>query len=169
MSVDEDSFIVIEETPSMLQYSILDSMSSNRSIEHDTKLDGTNVSGDETNTALFASALSQSSPSSVDAVPKIAANIDDLSIQSDGLAMPTNQTNVSTHSQKSAEVSGHHAPMSKSTLAHSFLLGDINCDIMKVKPHTHKETWNTKFGAVSKLFFVSRRYFHSAELFASPR
>lgn len=128
MSIDEDSFIVIEETPSLLQYSILDSIS-NHPIEQDTKLHSTNVIGDETNTTLFASALSNSNQN-VDATPSIDNCAEKFSIKTEEM-MQSDLTNVSTNTQKSSEFNGHNTPMSKKTLAHSFLLGDINCDIMK--------------------------------------
>lgn len=133
MSTDEDlSFVVIEQTPSMLQFSLLDSISSECSNEQSTKSHETNAIVDDTNSSLFASALPQTT-NSVDVLPKIDKNVENASIHSNGL-MLSNVSNVSTNTntQKSYEGNGHYTPTSKSSLAHSFLLGDINCDIMKV-------------------------------------
>lgn len=132
MSADEDSFIVLEETPSMLQFSILDSISSNRPIEQDTKLHSTNVISDETNTTLFTSAFSQDNQN-VD----LSSYIDDKSVECLSMKcdemMQSNVSDISTNTPKSSEVSASHTSISKNTLAQSFLLGDIDCDIMKVR------------------------------------
>lgn len=163
MSGNEDSFIVIEETPSMLQYSILDSISSNCAIEQDTTQHSKSVIGDETNTTLFASALSQSNQD-VDVMSNIDKCVENLSIQSVEL-MQSNVTNVSANTQKSSECYGHHVPMSKNTLAHSFLLGDIDCDIMKVREervHFCMSTFCPNLILLCSVFFS----FHHAELFA---
>lgn len=132
-TADEDSFIVIEETPSMLQFSLLDSISSNRSNEQSAKLHESNASAVDTNSSLFSSALPQTTDS-VDAMPKIDKNVENTSIQSNGsmLSNVSHVTSAHTNTQKSHDGNGHFTPTSNNTLAHSFLLGDINCDIMKV-------------------------------------
>lgn len=128
MSADEDSFIVIEETPSMLQFSLLDSIASNRSIEPGPKLNGI---VDEPNSSLFASALPPSHTNSVDVTSKNDKKDEQISFQSNEM-MHSNVSNASANTPKSFELNGLQTPSPKSTLAHSFLLGDINCDIMKV-------------------------------------
>lgn len=128
MSTDEDSFIVIEETPSMLQFSILDSISSNRSNGPSSE---TNAHVDEINSSLFASALPPQPSDGVALTPKIDKNFENTSIKSNGM-MHSNVSNISAHTQKSLESNGLQTSSPKSSLAHSFLLGDINCDLMKV-------------------------------------
>lgn len=129
MSADEDSFIVIEETPSMLQFSLLDSLASKRTNEQDPKLDGVL---NETTSSLFASALSPSShTNSVDASPENGKKDENISLQSESM-MHSIVSNASHGSSKPFKSNGLQTPTPKSTLAHSFLLGDINCDTMKV-------------------------------------
>lgn len=129
MSADEDSFIVIEETPSMLQFSLLDSITSNRSNDQGKK---PNDIVDETNSSLFASALSPSHTNSVEVTSKSDKKDENVSLHSIEM-MHSNVSNASANTHKSFEMNGLQMPSPKSTLAHSFLLGDINCDIMKVK------------------------------------
>lgn len=133
MSADEDSFIVIEETPSMLQFSLLDSIASNRSIEPESGQKSVNGTVNETNSSLFASALSPSHTNSVDFTSRNDKKDEQTSLQSNGM-MHSNVSNASASTPKPFELNVLQTPTPtpKSTLAHSFLLGDINCDIMKV-------------------------------------
>lgn len=116
MSVDEDSFIVIEETPSMLQFSILDESSAN------------SASIIENNSLFETNSLQQQLDKIIDNTANNVKSMDTKYATSSSEKLfsisPTKQPN-------SNDTSAHTSP--NLTLAHSFLLGNINCDTMKVK------------------------------------
>lgn len=122
MSADEESFIVLEETPSMLQFSLLDSLTLNS--QNDT-LDSTDTiaSNVKINGSAISDYPSRSQPPSIQNAQQMKSMENDHSFAS------LNAENISSMMTQN-EVSCQTPP--KTTLAQSFLLGDINCDKMKV-------------------------------------
>lgn len=118
MSVTDDSFIVLEETPSMLQFSLLDT----------SVLDtGTITKSIDTSTLeINRNELAENSTKCID---KIKDSIADLSF-----AIPSTSVNNGSYEKVLNDVDDHQQKQTppKTTLAQSFLLGDINCDKMKV-------------------------------------
>lgn len=133
MSTDEESFIVLDETPSMLQYSILDaSLLNTESIISKNSLSSANNS-------LLLNALQENDgqTSSTETSEKTNANrisstANDLSRICSNENRPKSVQNSFTSSQQAVlgEINGR--PHSTTTLAQSFLLGAIDCDTMKV-------------------------------------
>lgn len=133
MSADEESFIVLDETPSMLQYSILDaSLLNTESIISEHSLNSAN------NLLLSNALQNDSQSSSMDTSEKMSANCiastaNDLS----RISLNENQPKSVQSSFKSSqqpvlsEINGRPHPTT--TLAQSFLLGAIDCDTMKVR------------------------------------
>lgn len=132
MSADEESFIVLDETPSMLQYSILDVssfntesiisknslyMTNNSSVAHSLEVDGKNKS-------IEASDLK----SSVDTT----STVDDLARMTLNGNVRKSSTNSISSLQQPVLSETNGRQQSKATLAQSFLLGAIDCDTMKV-------------------------------------
>lgn len=122
MSADEESFIVLEETPSMLQFSLLDSLTLN---SHNETLDNTDTI--KFNVNIIESATSDHSVRLEEPSIKFEEQI--KSTESDLSFASLNAESISTAMAQS-EDSSKTPP--KTTLAQSFLLGDINCDKMKV-------------------------------------
>lgn len=118
----EESFIVLEETPSMLQFSLLDSLTlnsenvleNNASIESNINTNGSANNPDHINLLAEPSMKFDS---------KIKSTDNDLSFAS------LNAESIASVMTQNEEKS--RSPP-KTTLAQSFLLGDINCDKMKV-------------------------------------
>lgn len=124
MSTTDDSFIVLEETPSMLQFSllgtsILDNGTKTNSID-DTKY----FSGLEFSPSVTSGCLTDLNG----AIKNSIANLSSVSEYPSTSATKSQSVNIDTkigdHQQKQTPP--------KTTLAQSFLLGDINCDKMKV-------------------------------------
>lgn len=124
MSADEDSFIVLEETPSMLQFSILDTSAVNKQCAENNGLF-------ETNTFLSDNEIDIGDMRVKQEIVN-ASNVLNL-IETKGENQPTAVT-ASTEMKKQMlhEVIFAHQATPTISLAHSFLLGDINCDKMKV-------------------------------------
>lgn len=102
---DEESFIVLEETPSMLQFSLLDSLMSNTSIKKDDS--------------------NETIPSILQGVNRTESN------PTNGAVFEIDSPLSSLSSIKNSMDVYAGTPL-KTTLAQSFLLGDINCDKIKV-------------------------------------
>lgn len=106
MSGDEESFIVLEETPSLLQYSLCSSIT------------------EITDPGSYMQSLT------------LPSNMASVSEESTQTSLPPYEPNGTSKSQQSngeddeKESTENGAP--KSTLAESFLLGAIDCDTMKV-------------------------------------
>lgn len=98
---DEESFIVLEETPSMLQYSLLNSSMSRTSIQNETSNGNLLIK-----TESLSDAPETKNPIALEKFDTKIPQVDVI------------KTDPST-------------PL-RTTLAQSFLLGDINCDKMKV-------------------------------------
>lgn len=107
---DEESFIVLEETPSMLQFSLLDSSMSNTSIKKDDS--------NETIPSILQGVNRTEPPTKISNPTNGAVFEFDSPLSS--LSSIKNSMDVYTGK-----------PL-KTTLAQSFLLGDINCDKIKV-------------------------------------
>lgn len=128
MSADEESFIVLDETPSMLQYSILDaSLLNTESIISEKSLNSAN------NLLLSNALQNDGQSSSIDTSEKIGTNC----TTSTRISLSENQSKSVQSSFKSSqqpvlsEINGRPHPTT--TLAQSFLLGAIDCDTMKVR------------------------------------
>lgn len=129
MSADEESFIVLDETPSMLQYSILDaSLLNTESI----------ISTDSLNSAsnlLLSNALqNDGQSSSIDTSKKTSANcIKSTSLNEiqPKLVQSSFKSSQQPVLSEINELNGRPHPTT--TLAQSFLLGAIDCDTMKVR------------------------------------
>lgn len=132
MSADEDSFVVLEETPSMLEFSVLESLSSA------TERVSASWNRTEKNSEMINSSLERENDNIKilqisDEKPKLGASniFANLHIGENS----SNIQNISPNDTTVEILSGTYNGEStspKSTLAHSFLLGDINCDKMKV-------------------------------------
>lgn len=110
---DEESFIVLEETPSMLQFSLLDSLTSNTSNKDDSI---ENSAQNETETTSIVKMDKQHSP-----LCNVSKKKDE---RMNSAIIDSDPPNIVSD------------PL-KATLAQSFLLGDINCDKMKVPYSVH--------------------------------
>lgn len=118
MSVDEDSFIVIEETPSMLQFSLLDQSSTN------------NASITENNSLFETCSFQQQQlDKEIDNTTNNVKSIDS-NYASKSTSSSEKLFSFSPTKQPKSNDSAHTSP--NLTLAQSFLLGNINCDTMKV-------------------------------------
>lgn len=122
MSAIDDSFIVLEETPSMLQFSLLDS----------SILDSETLTKSIDTKSLSTIEISASSTKFDD---KIKDSIADLSSEflstSITKTQPVNYISAENVLNDVDDRQKTQTPP-KTTLAQSFLLGDINCDKMKV-------------------------------------
>lgn len=136
MSADEDSFIVLDETPSMLQYSILDSstLSGDSIIERQSVItNGSEKPNDiwykEPAKVSVVDGPSKASIPSSNAVEDIAQISLPISESSQETSFKSNL--VSSLTQTTSPPNTTRTP-AKTTLAQSFLLGAIDCDTMKV-------------------------------------
>lgn len=130
MSADEDSFVVLEETPSMLEFSVLESLSSatdcvisNRSpIEKNSEMINSSLQRENDNAKILEKPEQK---------PKFGTSniFSNLYIGENSSKLQNTSLNDTTTEMMSEPYNGGSP---KSTLAHSFLLGDINCDKMKV-------------------------------------
>lgn len=144
MSADDESSIVIldetpsmleYETPSMLQYSILDASSLN----HESIISENN--SDSANNLMLSNGLQnggQSSSTSLDTSGKTCA--DSIINTANGPAriysnenQPKSVQSSLTSSQQPVLSETNGRPHPTATLAQSFLLGAIDCDTMKVR------------------------------------
>lgn len=132
MSADEESFIVLEETPSMLQFSLLDSLTLNSqgdTLESaDTTKSSININGSVINGSVVNGSASTDHPSRSQE-PSFQFGNQMKSTESDLSFASLNAESISSTMTQN-EVKSRTPP--KTTLAQSFLLGDINCDKMKV-------------------------------------
>lgn len=122
MSAEEESFIVLDETPSMLQFSLLDSLTLNseKDLENNHSID----SNINTNRSVNNDHTSILTEPSMKFDNKIKSTDNDLSFVS------LNAESISSVMTQNHQEQSRSPP--KTTLAQSFLLGDINCDKMKV-------------------------------------
>lgn len=124
-ATDEESFIVIDETPSMLQFSLLDSLTLNSTndLEHENSIAShTNgiTSNENGNINFNIKPMEQSSIKLENSMRNAENDVSFGSFNADSFQSATTQH----------DLIGQTPP--KTTLAQSFLLGDINCDKMKV-------------------------------------
>lgn len=128
MSAIDDSFIVLEETPSMLQFSLLDS--SILDTEITTKSIDTNksLSSLEINASASSEISTKFNDKIKDAIAELSSEILSTSITK---TQPVNYISSENVLNDVDDRQQNQTPP-KTTLAQSFLLGDINCDKMKV-------------------------------------
>lgn len=132
MSGDEESFIVLDETPSMLQYSILDA-----SLLNDESIISKNHLNCSANSSLLSNDVHLNS---IDTLAKKSAN-PDTSAANERTGQSINEMQLKSVSSPFtsasqpvlSEMNGGRQHPTTTTLAHSFLLGAIDCDTMKVR------------------------------------
>lgn len=123
MSGDEDSFIVIDETPSMFQFSMLDTQNNqfaidNSSIFESTQSNGFQLENNKPNHDSHIKHLNDTSGGSA-------------SLQSIENALISASKPIPSIKEQSLKESNVRTSP-KTTLAQSFLMGDINSDTIKV-------------------------------------
>lgn len=125
MSDIDDSFIVLEETPSMLQFSLLDTSISNNEI--DTNSMDKSLCTIDINPILL-------STSSLKVADQTKDTTNDFSpIAKIPAILPVNNISTESVSNNIDKNRQQKQTSLNTTLAQSFLLGDINCDrILKV-------------------------------------
>ncbi|XP_055307839.1 NF-kappa-B essential modulator isoform X2 [Sitodiplosis mosellana] len=121
MSAD-DSFIVLEETPSMLQFSLLNTPGHHPSSLLNTSILDTGTITKGIDTENSSNVLSDAASKFND---EIKESIVDLSSTLSTKSQSVNNINADVDDQQRKQ------KPPKTTLAQSFLLGDINCDKMK--------------------------------------
>lgn len=122
MSAEEESFIVLDDTPSMHQFSLLDSsISESEVILGNNSLFATNIDNERRNQDSLDVFFEAPSKRNGNLQPA-TDNLPSVSMKEEGNT-PTNN-----------HLSNCLVPPN-ATLAQSFLLGDINCDKMKVNNH----------------------------------
>lgn len=155
MSADEESFIVLDETPSMLQYSILDSSPLTNDSIKDCEQTVNSASNsvpandvwrkDPIQTNGLSCSIGLPSTSSI----QCNGNLNNATADLAQISLPNSefspQTSLKSNSvpslTQSASPNNHNAQPPKATLAQSFLLGAIDCDTMKVNDETTKTSY----------------------------
>lgn len=120
MSGDEESFIVLDETPSLLQYSLCSSIT------------------EITDPGSYVPSLML--PSNMTTVSEEGTQTSLQPCETNG-SLKSHQSNGMADKTESLENGASKLDPSKSTLAESFLLGAIDCDTMKVMQLKKNKSW----------------------------
>lgn len=142
MSADEESFIVLDETPSLLQYSLLNSpviISENDDLSyshsmtnaHDSLRSNSSISSEN----KYGIDITDNSKKSKEDF-ELNANLVNMSLNNSAIKKsPINslENNTITNQQQAVSSELNNSTKPKSSLAQNFLLGDIDCKTMKVR------------------------------------